>query len=106
MNKFLINNINVSYRENHFSSMYNNYMTQPIVIHLELSSINLNDDDIKKLYDLSNSGGYVNVSRYESLDILKPFKDEFKEFLMEKYPEKILKNPEGFDRLLSFGSNK
>lgn len=103
MNKFLITNINVSHRENYFTSNSMSYRHQPMSINLELSSVNLDDEAIHQLHELTHSGKYVSISSFNQIDNLLPFKKEFKEFMLEKYPEKILKNPEEFNRLFTYG---
>lgn len=103
MNKFLITNINVSHRENYFNSNRMSYIHQPMTINLELSAINLDDESIHQLQALTHSGKYVTISACDQMANFLPFRKEFKEFMLEKYPEKILKDPEAFNKLFYDG---
>jgi len=41
----------------------------------------------------------VSINNTDYMDWLEPFKNEFKEFLLERYPDKIVQDQAGFNRL-------
>ena len=100
MNKFIITGLNIPQHYNLFNGI-NNYIDIPYSINLELRPIDENNKyDIQKdLNNLIRSNEYITILPFSQMDSFIAFQDEFKEFLVEKYPEKILKDQYNFTKL-------
>lgn len=102
--KFIIQNVSVSYEHSNYLQMDGSIepfsrefrMSQTKVISLEL----LTDSDIDS--DMScfiNAGNLISICDPEYIEGFESFKKEFKEFLLEKYPEKIIREQTKFNKI-------
>lgn len=100
MNKFLITQISFAPRQDfHMSGNYVIMGNPPELITMEMHAIDLGDETMRKLHNIISAGRPVSINDSEYMDWIEPFKAEFKEFLVEKHPEKILKDQAGFNKL-------
>lgn len=102
MNKFLITGVNIS-EYNNLSGINSNYylpIRESISMDLEIKVVDsLDNSFIKELNALIRSGDYISFLPFNQINLFMSFKNEFKEFLVEKYPEKILKDQYNFTKL-------
>lgn len=75
-----------------------NCMSAPLSITLELYPCGSTEEDIlSSISSIIHAGKEITISDYNAY--VDPFKEEFKQFLLERYPEKIMKNQQGFKQL-------
>lgn len=100
MNKFIITGVNIPHHYSVFAGI-NNYIDIPYSINLELRPIDENNKYViqEDLHNLIRSNEYITILPFRQMDSFIAFQDEFKEFLVEKYPEKILKDQYNFTKL-------
>ena len=102
MNKFLITGVNIS-EYNNLSGINSNYylpIRESISMDLEIKVVDsLDNNFIKDLNALIRNGDYISFLPFDQINLFMTFKNEFKEFLVEKYPEKILKEQRNFTKL-------
>ncbi len=100
MNKFIITGLNIPQHHSLFAGI-NNYIDIPYSINLELRPIDENNKYViqEDLNNLIRSNEYITILPFSQMDSFIAFQDEFKEFLVEKYPEKILKDQYNFTKL-------
>ena len=113
MPKFVVKNLNVSYDYDFFGSVtVGGGESLPLcgrrfpncAISLELFPYEEIDEATSILFKNISAGGVVNIQSVSYKDAVEPFKDEFKQFLLEKYPDRIVKDQSGFCEL--FAENK
>lgn len=99
MNKFLIKTFeqHVSNFEINSNSTVYHRVGHPFEFSIELVAIEVDHDSIKKLSDHFKYNKPISLESCEYHHWTEPFKNEFKEFLQERYPEKILSDLNGFD---------
>lgn len=100
MNKFLITRVNISEHNN--LSGISNYLPiiETLSMDLEIKVVDsLDNNFIKDLNALIRNGDYISFLPFDQINLFMTFKNEFKEFLVEKYPEKILKDQYNFTKL-------
>lgn len=90
---FFVRNFTAEYEDS--LSLYSSAMPKKRYT-LELQCIDFNDRDIEKFTHLLKYNRVVAVDEYNVISAMSKFKDEFHEFMMEKHPDKILKNSESF----------
>lgn len=100
MNKFIITGVNIPQDHSLFAGI-NNYIDIPYSINLELRPIDENNKYVvqEDLHNLIRSNEYITILPFDQINLFMTFKNEFKEFLVEKYPEKILKDQYNFTKL-------
>jgi len=101
MNKFLISNIEFEDAFNFGGNSFHGSNSPNI--RLELRSVEFNNADIKKLSNIMKSNRTISLNDTAYNNWVEPFKNEFKEFLLDKHPEKILLDVKGFEQL--FGAS-
>lgn len=96
MNKFIITSINPV--DNYFG-LDSTICNHPLVFELTLRPVEIDNKSLEKLHDIIKDRRVVTLNDSEYAHFMEPFKDEFIQFMMEKYPDKILSNPESWDML-------
>lgn len=96
MNSFFIQNINVStenigYQQLGVDTQYN------IALDITPAYNDNTDATIQKLFSLP--GQTISIIKENQFKWLTMYTDEFKEFLLKQYPEKVLSDRESFDAL-------
>ena len=99
MNKFVVTGLTVVRDDSPFSFDSYNMNFTPTTITLELSPCNITSESVKQLFKTLQSGNLITINSAEYVNTVKPFKKEFKEFIMERYPEVIIKDNHGFNEL-------
>lgn len=108
-NEFLITNLTTkmdmdySYNPPSIENPFNPIMREQIIHKaFEITVRPLGDvNEVgRKLINILNAGRKIIINDAAYNDFVEPFKHEFIEFMMEKYPEKIIANPKDWDRLL------
>lgn len=97
--RFLVKGLSIDKERNYYTASQ-----QHCAMSEELWSISMNvipynsDENAADLFlSVVNCGRIITLTDYE--DYVEPFKEEFKEFLLERYPEKIMSNQTNFNQL-------
>ena len=67
---------------------------------MTIRPIEIDESSMKKLYNIHKSRRTIELNDSEYADFTEPFRIEFIEFMMEKHPDRILADPEAWDRLV------
>jgi len=104
MNEFIITDIRT--QMNYDEIPFNGYTQVDGIgmpsVELTLRPRTPNTELLRKLSNIVQEGRTVILNDAEYHSLLDEFKDEFIIFMNEKYPEKILTNPESWDKLINF----
>lgn len=93
--KFIISHISVEINNGNY------YMDDNLAgtITLELLPFRIEDMDYELFMSSINHNKPIIIADSHYIDTVEPFKDEFEQFLMERYPEKVLANQQGFNKM-------
>lgn len=92
MNKFIVTDFSVS-------QDYNiDYFDNNLKFKLELMPY-VKDDDMSHTLRNISAGRLITILTDEYNEWFEPFADEFKQFLIDNYPDKIVKDSVGFKRI-------
>jgi len=69
-------------------------------LEITLRSVDIDEQTMRKLGNIHQAGRSVSIQDTEYMEYVEPFKNEFINFMMDKYPEKIISDPKGWDKLL------
>lgn len=69
-------------------------------LEMNLKSINITNESMRKITNIYQNVRKVSIQDTDYIDYMEPFKNEFIEFMMEKHPEKIISNLQGWNKLL------
>ena len=100
MNKFIVKSISVNNNYDfsiNYQSLSKNYPTCSFT--LEIFPYGSFDDSVSKLLKSIHDGMVIGIDTDDYATWVTPFKEEFKQFLIEKHPDKIVKNQIGFHDL-------
>jgi hypothetical protein len=109
MNRFLITDIRTiseqmpDYGMPRMASISDPYMSSYEVrntFEITLRAVVADDDGAMKLNNILKAGRTVELNDSEYMDYVEPFKNEFIEFMMEKYPERIIAGTEAWEKLI------
>ena len=78
------------------------YTSQEVTHTYEVTLVAVNPDleSARKLNNIKQAGRTVELNDSEYMNYIEPFKNEFIEFMMEKYPEKIIAGTEAWEKLI------
>jgi hypothetical protein len=105
MNKFIVKSIAITNNYDfsiNYQSLNAHYPT--CSFNLEIFPYGAFDDSVSKLLKSIQEGMIIGIDTDDYAKWVNPFKDEFKQFLITNYPEKIMMDQEGFTKL--FGNTK
>jgi len=102
-NTFMVRNITINSEHNFFGLEKDDFgptKSMSHIVSLDLHPYYVDNNSLDKLLTSVHDGKLVIVDTPECFEWVTEFKDEFREFMLERYPEKVLKNSHLFTKVV------